>query len=52
MDQSQSEPDAVNYNSRITSPKNIVNKEYVDGHVSRKIEALEARIKSLEARIK
>ena len=45
-------PDAVNYNGKMTSPRNIVNKEYVDGHVSRKIEALEARIKSLEARIK
>ena len=44
-------PDAVNYNGKVTSPRNIVNKEYVDGHVSRVVEALEARIKSLEARL-
>ena len=43
--------DAVNYTGKITSPNNIVNKEYVDGHVSRRIEALEARIKELEARL-
>ena len=41
--------DAVNYTGKITSPNNIVNKEYVDGHVSRKIEVLEARIRALEA---
>ena len=40
--------DAVNYTGKITSPNNIVNKAYVD----EKIEALEARIRSLEARIK
>ena len=45
-------PDAVNYNGKMTSPRNIVNKEYVDGHVSRKIEALEARIKELEGKFK
>ena len=44
-------PDAVNYNGKVTSPRNIVNKEYVDGHVSRVVEVLEARIKSLEARL-
>ena len=46
-----SNPDAVNYNGRISSAQNIVNKEYVDNHVSRKIEALEARIRELEARL-
>lgn len=46
-----STPDAVNYAGKITSPNNIVNKEYVDGYVSRKIEALEARIKELETRL-
>ena len=46
-----SNPDAVNYNGRISSSQNIVNKEYVDSHVSRKIEALEARIRELEARL-
>ena len=45
-------PDAINYNGRMSGPKNIVNKEYVDSHVSRKIEALEARIRELEGRFK
>ena len=47
-----SNPDAVNYNGRISSAQNIVNKEYVDNHVSPKDrDALEARIRELEARL-
>ena len=44
--------DAVNYTGKVSSAKNIVNKEYVDGHVSRRVEALEARIRELEEKLR